>query len=468
MSNIYIQEPPTNGKVLMKTSLGEIDIELWSKETPKACRNFIQLCMEGYYDETAFHRVVKGFIAQGGDPTGTGTGGESIYGAPFKDEFHQRLKFNRRGLVAMANAGKDDNASQFFFTLDRTEELQKKHTIFGKVTGNTIYNMIRFNDLEVDQEDRPLSPPKILKTEILSNPFEDIEPRDRKKKKQKDDSEKAGKIKSKSKATKNYKLLSFGEEAEDDENEDESTEDFGIKSSHDVLKEDKKLSALPAVDENTLKRKDQQLDSASIARKKLKKDTEVSAPQKEDLFRNKQKVENGEDEEEKKKAERRKALQEEAKQLKKELKSKTSSFTDADPKQERDDKKKKKEPINDLMKQLTEERDQYKNKKKKEKLLRKGDDRQAETLALLQSFQSSIASKIEENSTNNENETNEEDDDDEGWLTHKLEFEKDPELSGAKDANMKGDDWYDIYDPRNPMNQRRREKSKKSSKSSKR
>uniref|UniRef100_A0A7M5UXQ0 Uncharacterized protein n=1 Tax=Clytia hemisphaerica TaxID=252671 RepID=A0A7M5UXQ0_9CNID len=234
--------------------------------------------------------------------------------------------------------------------------------------------------------------------------------------------------------------------------------DFGIKSSHDVLKEDKKLSAQPAVDENTLKRKDQQEDSASIARKKLKKEKEVLPPQKEDLFRNKQKVENDEDEEEKKKAERRKALQEEAKQLKKELKSKTSSFTDADPKQEKDDRKKKKEPINDLMKQLTEERDQYKNKKKKEKLLRKGDDRQAETLALLQSFQSSIASKMEENSTNNDNETNEEeDDDDEGWLTHKLEFEKDPELSGAKDANMKGDDWYDIYDPRNPMNQRRRE-----------
>jgi peptidyl-prolyl cis-trans isomerase SDCCAG10 len=80
-------------------------------------------------------RIVPGFCAQGGDPTGTGQGGESIYGRPFKDEIHQRLRFNRRGLVAMANAGKDDNGSQFFFTLGPTPELDKKHTIFGKVTG---------------------------------------------------------------------------------------------------------------------------------------------------------------------------------------------------------------------------------------------------------------------------------------------------------------------------------------------
>jgi len=132
MSNIYIQEPPALGKVLLTTTLGDIDIELWTKEAPKACRNFIQLCMESYYNNTIFHRVEKGFIAQGGDPTGTGTGGESIYGEPFKDEFHQRLRFSRRGLVAMANSGPNDNGSQFFFTLDRTPELDKKHTIFGK------------------------------------------------------------------------------------------------------------------------------------------------------------------------------------------------------------------------------------------------------------------------------------------------------------------------------------------------
>uniref|UniRef100_A0A8C3AAI7 Peptidyl-prolyl cis-trans isomerase n=1 Tax=Cyclopterus lumpus TaxID=8103 RepID=A0A8C3AAI7_CYCLU len=120
-------------RVLLKTSAGDIDIELWSKEAPKACRNFVQLSMEGYYDGTSFHRVVREFIVQGGDPTGTGTGGESIFGRPFKDEFHSRLRFNRRGLVAMANAGPHDNGSQFFFSLGRADELNNKHTIFGKV-----------------------------------------------------------------------------------------------------------------------------------------------------------------------------------------------------------------------------------------------------------------------------------------------------------------------------------------------
>ena len=70
--------------MLLTTSVGDIDIELWSKEAPKACRNFVQLSMEGYYDGTIFHRVVPEFIVQGGDPTGTGTGGESIYGKPFR------------------------------------------------------------------------------------------------------------------------------------------------------------------------------------------------------------------------------------------------------------------------------------------------------------------------------------------------------------------------------------------------
>ena len=103
MSDIYLNEPPTSGKVLLHTSLGDIDIELWSKETPLACRNFIQLSLEGYYDGTTFHRVIKEFMAQGGDPTNTGSGGKSSWGRPFKDEIHGRLKFNHRGLLAMAN-----------------------------------------------------------------------------------------------------------------------------------------------------------------------------------------------------------------------------------------------------------------------------------------------------------------------------------------------------------------------------
>jgi peptidyl-prolyl cis-trans isomerase SDCCAG10 len=74
MSNVYSLEPPVKGKVTLRTTVGDLDIELWAKEAPKAVRNFVQLCMEGYYDNTVFHRIIQGFMAQGGDPTGTGTG----------------------------------------------------------------------------------------------------------------------------------------------------------------------------------------------------------------------------------------------------------------------------------------------------------------------------------------------------------------------------------------------------------
>lgn len=149
--------------------------------------------MEGYYDKTIFHRVVKEFIVQGGDPNGDGTGGESIYGEPFKDEFHSRLRFARRGLLAMANGGKDDNGSQFFFTLGPAQELQNKHTIFGKVAGDTIYNMLKLADGDVDHNERPFYPHKINKTEILSNPFDDIVPRENSSKSKKAKDEKKSK-----------------------------------------------------------------------------------------------------------------------------------------------------------------------------------------------------------------------------------------------------------------------------------
>uniref|UniRef100_A0A2K6QXR5 Spliceosome-associated protein CWC27 homolog n=1 Tax=Rhinopithecus roxellana TaxID=61622 RepID=A0A2K6QXR5_RHIRO len=249
MSNIYIQEPPTNGKVLLKTTAGDIDIELWSKEAPKACRNFIQLCLEAYYDNTIFHRVVPGFIVQGGDPTGTGSGGESIYGTPFKDEFHSRLRFNRRGLVAMANAGSHDNGSQFFFTLGRADELNNKHTIFGKVTGDTVYNMLRLSEVDIDDEERPHNPHKIKSCEVLFNPFDDIIPREIKRPKKEKPEEEVKKLKPK--GTKNFSLLSFGEEAEEEEEEVNRVSQSmkgKSKSSHDLLKDDPHLSSVPVVE----------------------------------------------------------------------------------------------------------------------------------------------------------------------------------------------------------------------------
>lgn len=188
--------------MLLKTTAGDIDVELWAREAPKTCRNFVQLCLEGYYNGTIFHRVIKGFIAQGGDPNGDGTGGESIYGGPFKDEFHTRLRFTRRGLVASANGGnRDDNGSQFFFTLGEAMELQNKHTVFGKITGDTIFNMLKLEDADIDANERPLYPYRILKTEVLLNPFDDIVPR-QVIGREKDGSEKSKKKKKKEKGVK--------------------------------------------------------------------------------------------------------------------------------------------------------------------------------------------------------------------------------------------------------------------------
>ena len=221
MSSVYNLEPPPTAKVLLRTSAGDVMLELFAKQTPLASRNFLQLCLDGYYDNTIFHRLIPGFIIQGGDPTGTGSGGESSFdgGEPFADEIHSRLKFNRRGLLGMANTGqKNDNGSQFFLTLGVTPELTGKNTMFGRVVGDTIYNLMKMGEAELVDEgsDRPLYPSKVLGTEILVNPFEGMtkkaEPQSTKSKE-----EKKPKKKPKRKAGK--PLLSFGAD-EGDENND--------------------------------------------------------------------------------------------------------------------------------------------------------------------------------------------------------------------------------------------------------
>lgn len=245
MSSVYVLEPPTRGKVVVNTTMGPIDIELWPKEAPKTVRNFVQLCLEGYYDRTIFHRVIKSFLVQGGDPTGTGTGGESIYGSLFADEFHSRLRFNHRGLVACANAGSPhSNGSQFFITLDRCDWLDRKNTIFGKVTGDSIYNLLRLGDVETDKDDRPLyPPPKILSVEVIWNPFDDIVPR-----KVPEKPQSRSKVdvegQEKKKAVKQLNVLSFGEEVEEDEKEAADIKDK-IKSIHDVLDDPRFLKEEP-------------------------------------------------------------------------------------------------------------------------------------------------------------------------------------------------------------------------------
>ena len=182
MSELYITEPQTTGKVILETNYGNIDIELFTLEAPKSCRNFIQHCLNKYYNGCHFFKIFKNFMIQTGDPTNTGSGGESIYSSEFRDEFHSRLKFNHRGVVAMNNKNKpNSNGSQFFITLEKCEEMNKKFTIFGKVTGPTFFNAINISNLSADEDGKPLMNnekeiPKIINTEVVINPFKDLKP----------------------------------------------------------------------------------------------------------------------------------------------------------------------------------------------------------------------------------------------------------------------------------------------------
>nr|OQO32164.1 hypothetical protein B0A51_00533 [Rachicladosporium sp. CCFEE 5018] len=179
MASLYNLEPQPTAKVILHTTTGDLLLELWGAQAPLATRNFLQHCLDSYYTNTIFHRLVPNFILQGGDPTGTGSGGISAInnGDGFEDELHSRLKFNRRGLLGMANEGKGSNGSQFFLTLGATPELQGKHTMFGRVEGETIYNLIKMGEAEMGEgegSERPMYPTRITGTEVLVNPFEDM------------------------------------------------------------------------------------------------------------------------------------------------------------------------------------------------------------------------------------------------------------------------------------------------------
>jgi peptidyl-prolyl cis-trans isomerase SDCCAG10 len=212
MSTIYSSEPNTKGKVLLETTKGNLEIELFANESKLAARNFVQLCMEGYYNGNIFHRIVKDFIAQTGDPTGTGEGGECVFGSPFVDEFHSRLSFKARGYVACANLGKPNtNGSQFFFTFGPCPHLNKKHTIFGKISGPSIFNLLDMQNVEIGENDRPVHPPKIVNCVVVDNPFDDIVPREIKKAEAETKVTTLSKPK-KRKGVKNLALVSFGDE----------------------------------------------------------------------------------------------------------------------------------------------------------------------------------------------------------------------------------------------------------------
>ena len=158
---------PESGEqiVVMETSLGTIKIKLFPKMAPKTVENFVGLADKGYYDGLIFHRVIPDFMVQGGDPTGTGTGGASLWGGKFEDEFNPNLK-NIRGTLSMANSGPNTNGSQFFIVqAPATPWLDGRHTVFGQVfEGLDVVDQIV--NVPRDARDKPLEDVKMEKVSL--------------------------------------------------------------------------------------------------------------------------------------------------------------------------------------------------------------------------------------------------------------------------------------------------------------
>ncbi|NGX55947.1 MAG: putative peptidyl-prolyl cis-trans isomerase [Candidatus Anoxychlamydiales bacterium] len=154
-----------NPIVCLETTQGTIEIELKPSVAPKACENFISLVNKHYYDGIIFHRIIKDFMIQCGDPTGTGRGGNSIWGKPFQDEVRADIAFSKKGILAMANSGPNTNGSQFFITTAMTPWLNMRHTIFGEVVKG--YDIVQKIEKEqTDEGDKPVDQQKIIKAYV--------------------------------------------------------------------------------------------------------------------------------------------------------------------------------------------------------------------------------------------------------------------------------------------------------------
>ncbi|KAJ3160568.1 heme binding [Geranomyces michiganensis] len=149
--------------VVLDTSAGAVTIELYWDHAPRTCENFYQLAKRGYYNNVKFHRIIPDFMIQGGDPTGTGRGGTSIYGDKFADEINPHLKHTGAGILSMANSGPNTNGSQFFITLAPTPWLDGKHAIFGRVS-NGMSVVKRIGMVPTDAAERPKDDVLILRT----------------------------------------------------------------------------------------------------------------------------------------------------------------------------------------------------------------------------------------------------------------------------------------------------------------
>jgi len=159
-----------NPIAVLQTTAGDIELELRADLAPKTVENFTTHIKNGYYNGIIFHRIIKNFMIQGGDPTGTGRGGESIWGKKFKDELTPKAQFNKVGVLAMANAGPNTNGSQFFITTAKTPWLNGRHTIFGYVLNEKSMQVVKkLENVKTSGRyggDRPLKEQKIIKAYI--------------------------------------------------------------------------------------------------------------------------------------------------------------------------------------------------------------------------------------------------------------------------------------------------------------
>lgn len=156
--------------VTLHTNFGVIKLEIYCDMIHMATENFLALSASGYYNNTTFHRNIKGFMVQGGDPSGTGKGGESIFGGKFKDEFHSELKHDKRGTVSFANNGADTNAAQFFIAYGPQPHLNNKYTLFGQVIDG-FETLDAIEKVPVGNKNRPLTDIIIESITIHANPF---------------------------------------------------------------------------------------------------------------------------------------------------------------------------------------------------------------------------------------------------------------------------------------------------------
>lgn len=167
------------GYVRLNTNMGMLNLELFCDQVQKTCENFLKHCANGYYNGTKFHRSIRNFMIQGGDPTSktgepTGKGGTSIWNTKFDDEFKPGLSHTGRGILSMANAGPNSNGSQFFITFRSCKHLDGKHTIFGKLVGG-LETLTEMERIEVDNKDSPIEPIIIQSVQIFVDPYQEAD-----------------------------------------------------------------------------------------------------------------------------------------------------------------------------------------------------------------------------------------------------------------------------------------------------